>query len=621
MPSSEAAATPAVPASTDEAVGDVGLALPHRSDTPLLSEDQQVAFFDEVMARCEQATARAGRVVRHIDVAGTRVELVFAGDRLVPSLFPALAHLELPVDGRADVALHVWDTQSTGMDIPPPPVRREAFTDRGDIWGMSSRRIRSAFHWIEFSLNLLDLERRLGTFWVRSDEHVPFWTKASPLRTLMHWWTSANGAHLLHAAATGDDDGALLITGKGGVGKSTTALACLTSGMRYVSDDYLIVTLDPEPRVHSLYSTAKLDRAQVERFPHLADMVHNAGSADDKAVVHLHPACASQIRRSLPLKAIAMPSFGGIPETRFEPMSSQALQRAASFTTLSQLPHAGHETHAFIERLVASVPGFSIRLGTDLERLPQAITGFLRSPESARPSMRDPAPETTPASTPLVSVIIPVYNGAAFIADAVRAVARQEYHAVEIIVVDDGSSEDITAALRDVPIDVRLFRQDNGGAASARNRGIRDASGDFIAFLDVDDLWPERNLGAMVDHLLAHPEVDVVRGRAQVTRYTTADEPGEYLGNPAESFPHYIGAGLYRKRAFEKVGLFDADLRFAEDTDWYTRAAEKELPLLHVDEVTLFVRRHDGNMTRGKTIVELNQLRLFKKMIDRRRAG
>jgi hypothetical protein len=124
----------------------------------------------------------------------------------------------------------------------------------------------------------------------------------------------------------------------------------------------------------------------------------------------------------------------------------------------------------------------------------------------------------------------------------------------------------------------------------------------------------------MVDHLLAHPDVDVVRGRAQVTRYTTAGDAGEYLGNPAESFPHYIGAGLYRRRAFEKVGLFDADLRFAEDTDWYSRAAEKRLPILHVDEVTLFVRRHDGNMTRGKTIVELNQLRLFKKMLDRRRA-
>ena len=203
------------------------------------------------------------------------------------------------------MSLRIWDTQSTGVDIPPPPVRRESFTDRGDIWGLSSRRIRSAFHWIEYSLNLMDVERRVGMFWVRSDEHVPYWTKASPLRTLLHWWTNANGAHLLHAAAVGDEDGALLITGKGGVGKSTTALACLTSGMQYVADDYLVVRLDPEPRVYSLYSTAKLDHPQLARFPRLARLVRNRETPDDKAVVHLYPDLAPQISRSLPLKAIA----------------------------------------------------------------------------------------------------------------------------------------------------------------------------------------------------------------------------------------------------------------------------------------------------------------------------
>src|SRR5512139_1043237 len=84
--------------------------LPHRSDTPQLSEEAQLAFFDEAMASCATAMARTGRIVRHIDVAGTRVEMIFAGDRLVPALFPALAHLELPADAKADVTLHVWDT-------------------------------------------------------------------------------------------------------------------------------------------------------------------------------------------------------------------------------------------------------------------------------------------------------------------------------------------------------------------------------------------------------------------------------------------------------------------------------------------------------------------------------
>jgi hypothetical protein len=175
--------------------------LPHRSDTPAQSESAQLAFFDGAMERSARAEARLGVVVRHLEVAGTRVGLHFAGDRLLSVLFPALSHLEIPPNEPADVTFHLWDTLSSGVDPPPPPCRRECFTERGDIWGMSSRRVRSAFHWIEFSLNLLDLERRTGMFWVRSAEGLPYWTAASPLRSLLHWWMEANGHQLLHAAA------------------------------------------------------------------------------------------------------------------------------------------------------------------------------------------------------------------------------------------------------------------------------------------------------------------------------------------------------------------------------------------------------------------------------------
>jgi glycosyltransferase involved in cell wall biosynthesis len=187
-------------------------------------------------------------------------------------------------------------------------------------------------------------------------------------------------------------------------------------------------------------------------------------------------------------------------------------------------------------------------------------------------------------------------------------------------VVDDGSTEDIASLVRGLPVDVRFFRQDNAGAGAARNRGIRHASGDFIAFLDVDDLWPAKNLAGLIDRLVEDPLADLVHGRAQVTRFTNVTEPGEYLGSPAETFPFYIGAGVYRRRAFERIGLFDPELRFGEDTDWFARAAEAGLRIIHVDEVSLYVRRHQGNMTRGKSLRELNQLRLFKKALDRRRA-
>lgn len=590
-------------------------------DTPPQSEATQLAFFQAALACALAAEQQVGTLSLHLDVAGTRVELRFAGDTLLTCFAPALAHLQVAADRPADVVLHIWDSASTGIAMISPPCPKSCFTDRGDIWGMDSPRIKSAFHWIECSVNLLDLEQRVGLYWVQSADALPYWTKASPLRSLLHWWLAHNGGQLLHAAAVGDADGALLITGKGGVGKSTTALACLAAGMPYLADDYLAVRLDPEPTVYSLYSTAKLNPDSLEKLPRLREWVTSpADLHQDKAVLQLFPALAGQVRRSLPLKAVATPCFTAEATTQFAAIAPAQLQRAAAFTTMAQLPHAGRRTHEFIDRLIAELPCLELRLGHDLVQLPLAIGHLLQQDRATLSrTLSPPAPATTSAQ-PLVSVIIPVYNGARFLADAVNNILAQNYPALEIIVVDDGSTDAIAEAVSQLPVDVRFFRQDNAGAAAARNRGIKDASGEFIAFLDVDDLWPARNLATLVEQLCAEPTLDVVKGYAQLMTYNADNDRYDYTGNPRESFPYYIGAALYRRRAFQTVGLFDSELQFAEDTDWFNRARELGIALQQRDEVTLLVRRHGTNMTHGKSLVELNTLRVFKKTLDRRRA-
>ena len=591
----------------------------HPADTPFRSEAEQVAFFDAAHEAALEAEARAQVLVRHIALAGMRLELRFASASLAAQYLPALAHLAVPADTAADVTIHLFDTASSGVRMVDPPSRHESFTDRGDIWGLNSRRIRSAFHWIEFSLNLLDVERRLGVYWVHSDANLPYWSKASPLRTMLHWCMELAGAQLLHAAALADSRGALLITGRGGVGKSTTALAGIVHGLRYVADDYLVVRLDPRPEVFSLYCTAKLNPDQVARFPELAPFVTYEGLAqDEKAVLRLVPGLEERFCRSAPLVAVATPRFRGTPETAFSAVSLDTLERAAAFTTMSQLPHSGPQTHDYIRRLVHAVPGLVIELGTDLPGIVEAIRGVLVAGEAeTRKRFSNPGGATS-RSLPLVSVILPVHNGAHFLPSAIASIQAQGYPSTEIIVVDDGSRDDIAAAVAALPVDVRYFRQANAGPASARNRGIRDASGDFIAFLDVDDHWPEGTLPLMVQRLLDAPGAIAVHGRAQL--FHGDGEAREFLGNPAESFPYYIGAGVYRRSAFETVGLFDPDLRFGEDTDWFTRAGERGVEIVNVEEVTLMVRRHEANMTRGKSLVELNTLRLFKKALDRKRA-
>lgn len=163
------------------------------------------------------------------------------------------------------------------------------------------------------------------------------------------------------------------------------------------------------------------------------------------------------------------------------------------------------------------------------------------------------------------------------------------------------------------------MHQHNMGPAAARNLGIRAASADILAFLDVDDLWPLGKLSTCLAWLAAHPETDLVIGRAQVFQQGS-DGTRLPVGNPAEAFPDYIGAGVYRRRAFHKTGLFDPMLRFGEDIDWFSRAQHKGAVVDRIDLVTLEVRRHEHNMTKGRELKDLRPLRLLKNAIDQRRS-
>ncbi len=589
---------------------------------PQKTEAEQQDFFQRSYERFRQAEKAVGARDFYYRIGQTVVCLRFAGEPLIPLLTPALEHLRMADKQNADLTICIWETDSTGVQMISPPCTVDCFTDRGDIWGFNSKRFKVAFHWVEDSVNFMDLEAGIGIFWVQKAEKLPFWVHASPLRTLFHWWMEMNGCQLLHAAAVGTDNGAVLVTGKGGVGKSTTALSCLQAGLYYLADDYLIARVDPEPVVYSLYSTAKLDADHVENFPSLAVHVSNIEKMDrEKAVMFLNTPMRRQIAAQMPLRAVLTPVIVHRPDAKIVPAAKRSIQGAMSFTTMSQLPNVGRYTQDFIGRLIDAVPHYTLEIGNDFSSIPAAVSHLIDQVKKGDPPQFATATaDEDLREKPLISVIIPVYNGERFIQEAIDNVLSQNYPALEIIFVNDGSDDRTEEIINRLPLDIRYFKQDNAGPAAARNRGIRDASGDYIAFLDVDDLWPENNLHTLLEEMLQQPELEIVRGYGQLMEFDEQTKSYHCVGNPLESFPHYIGAGLYRKAVFEKVGLFDPTMRFGEDADWYLRAGEMGINIKRLEETRLFVRRHGRNMTEGKNMVELNSLKIFKKFIDRKRA-
>jgi glycosyltransferase involved in cell wall biosynthesis len=229
----------------------------------------------------------------------------------------------------------------------------------------------------------------------------------------------------------------------------------------------------------------------------------------------------------------------------------------------------------------------------------------------------------------LVTVVIPCYNQARFLGEAIESVLSQSYHHFEIIVVDDGSTDETSeVASRYGEEGVRLIRQENRGLAGARNRGLGEAKGEYVVFLDADDKLLPGALEAGLRCFEAHPGCALVAGHS---RFIDAD--GWLRAEPRPPRPigsdlfvallerrYFVipGAVMYRRTVIESVGAFDTSLGAAEDYDLYFRIA-KMFPVYWHHDVVLEYRKHGASMTRKAglmlqhTVVVLRRQRNYLK--------
>jgi len=264
----------------------------------------------------------------------------------------------------------------------PRPWEDGDFLARGVIQGYNTERIYTAFQHGSAAVSVLDKERNLAVFWA-PDPRLPYWEEGSPLRTILYWWLLSQELQLVHAAAVGNSTGGVLIGGKGGSGKSTTALACLESNLSYVGDDYTLLGLDPGPVVHSLYNSAKLNNDHAQRFPALLPKIANTDRlTEEKALLFVNEHYPSKVATRLPIRAILLPRVTGLVETRLKRVSVAMALASLAPSTIFQLPRAGNEAFKFLAAFARRVPCFSFKVGTDLSAIPPVIEGLLSQVDS-----------------------------------------------------------------------------------------------------------------------------------------------------------------------------------------------------------------------------------------------
>jgi glycosyltransferase involved in cell wall biosynthesis len=227
-----------------------------------------------------------------------------------------------------------------------------------------------------------------------------------------------------------------------------------------------------------------------------------------------------------------------------------------------------------------------------------------------------------PDSPPLISILIPVYNGARFLRETLESVIHQTYPALDIIAVDDGSTDSSPDILRTFP-QIRYFHQPNQGVAQARNHALRQANGRYIALIDQDDLWPREKLETQAAFLEAHPEIAYVIGHER-TFLSPGVPPATWMTKQflEESRPGYLtGTLLARREIFEKVGSFDTGYRTSDDFDWFTRAQDMGVPMRVLPDVALYKRHHQQNLSHETKSLVDERFAILRSQIARHRVS
>jgi len=221
----------------------------------------------------------------------------------------------------------------------------------------------------------------------------------------------------------------------------------------------------------------------------------------------------------------------------------------------------------------------------------------------------------------LVSVIIPAHNSERHIVAALDSILAQQHRPLEILVIDDGSTDGTARIVRGYAPEVRLIQQPQRGHPAARNTGVRAAAGEFLAFLDHDDVWSPDKLDLQMASFRRDPAVDVVFGHIQnflSPEMTPADRAR--IAVPMRPLPGLLqGAMLARRASFHRVGLFPEQRGLGDFVDWYGRAMILGLNVKMLSQTVLHRRIHANNYHRTHRHQRREYLHAVKDLLDRRR--
>jgi hypothetical protein len=338
----------------------------------------------------DDASSAGGTVQHWYRIGGHDVCVRTIPGQDAARLRPAFGHLTLPEAEvtAAGLTISAWN----GATPSAQPLLANLLWRLRDNWGaecgprgevleLHSLGISAIYNAGPNVLSVVDFEKNRGWLLKLDDDAFPYWEIGSPFRFLLHEWFASRGLQYVHAAAVGTDQGGVLLVGKGGSGKSTTALLCAAAGMQYAGDDYCLIEAG-RAWAHSLYNTGKLKGPEdYVRLPELKGLSANPDSfergGDGKGVYFLDEIWPDRVVAGMPLRAIVVPRITAQPASCVEPCPPFEALMAMLPSTVGQLPAASNDDCDRMVALAEKLPAYLLHLGTDIRGIPAAIAALL----------------------------------------------------------------------------------------------------------------------------------------------------------------------------------------------------------------------------------------------------
>lgn len=344
---------------------------------------------EEAWGVLDQGFARASSIQAEVAepfawrIGGRAVHQNAVGRDLAERTRMAFAHLRADDPGahRPALTIDVWDGEATGVSLPRGTILDAipGWHEGGGISTISSDS-RYYVHALFESRAILDRKACRILCWTASSRRLSLYERGKPHRVLLSVWLHDRGIQLVHAALVASLGRGVILPGRGGAGKSTSALACLLAGFEYLGDDY--IGLEPNAdgtfTGHSLYDSTWLDPEHLLRFPSLVPhAIAGVISWERKRLVHLSTLFRGRLAPCAPIRVLALPRVAG-GTTRTRPASrAEALLAAAPTSVFELTPRVGASGVQRLAALVSRLPAYRLELGADLGEIPHRLEALL----------------------------------------------------------------------------------------------------------------------------------------------------------------------------------------------------------------------------------------------------